>query len=93
MDSTDEVIWSSSDEKIAKVDKTGNIEAISAGEAVITAKAGEKTETCNVTVNITIKSIYLNKSSIELYSIGDRYQLNASYYPSDADRAIIWKSD
>ena len=93
MDSTDEVIWSSSDEKIAKVDKTGNIEAISAGEAVITAKAGEKTATCKVTVNIPIKSIYLNKTSIELNSIGDSYQLNASYYPSDADGAIIWKSD
>lgn len=93
MDSTDEVIWSSSDEKIAKVDKTGNIEAISAGEAVITAKAGEKTATCKVTVNIPIKSIYLNKTSIELNAIGDSYQLNASYYPSDADGAIIWKSD
>ena len=93
MDSTDEVIWSSLDEKIAKVDKTGNIEAISAGEAVITAKAGEKTATCKVTVNIPITSIYLSKTSIELNSIGDSYQLNASYYPSDADGAIIWKSD
>lgn len=93
MDSTDEVIWSSSDEKIAKVDKTGNVEAISAGEAVITVKAGEKTATCKVTVNIPITSIYLNKRSIELNSIGDSYQLNASYYPSDADGAIIWKSD
>lgn len=93
MDSTDEVIWSSSDEKIAKVDKTGNVEAISAGEAVITVKAGEKTATCKVTVNIPITSIYLNKTSIELNSIGDSYQLNASYYPSDADGAIIWKSD
>ena len=93
MDSTDEVIWSSSDEKIAKVDKTGNIEAISAGEAVITAKAGEKTATCKVTVNIPIKSIYLNKTSIELNAIGDSYQLNASYYPSDADGATTWKSD
>lgn len=93
MDSTDEVIWSSSDEKIAKVDKTGNVEAISAGEAVITAKSGEKTAICKVTVNIPITSIYLNKTSIELNSIGDSYQLNASYYPSDADGAITWKSD
>ena len=93
MDSTDEVIWSSSDERIAKVDKTGNVEAISAGEAVITAKSGEKTAICKVTVNIPITSIYLNKTSIELNSIGDSYQLNASYYPPDADGAITWKSD
>ena len=93
MDSTDEVIWSSSDERIAKVDKTGNVETISAGEAVITAKSGEKTAICKVTVNIPITSIYLNKTSIELNSIGDSYQLNASYYPPDADGAITWKSD
>ena len=93
MDSTDEVIWSSSDEKIAKVDKTGNIEAISAGEAVITAKAGEKTAACKVTVTIPLKSIYLNKTSIELNAIGDSYQLNAGYYPSDADGSTTWKSD
>ena len=60
---------------------------------MITAKSGEKTVTCKVTVNIPITSIYLNKTSIELNSIGDSYQLNASYYPSDADGAITWKSD
>lgn len=93
MDSTDEVTWSSSDEKVAKVDQTGKIQAIAAGEAVITAKAGDKTATCKVTVNIPITSIYLNKTSIELNSIGDSYQLQANYSPSDAEGTIIWKSD
>ncbi len=93
MDSTDEVTWSSSDEKVAKVDQTGKIQAIAAGEAVITAKAGEKTATCKVTVNIPMTSIYLNKTSIELNSIGDSYQLQANYSPSDAEGTIIWKSD
>lgn len=93
MDSTDEVTWSSSDEKVAEVDQTGKIQAIAAGTAVITAKAGEKTATCKVTVNIPMTSIYLNKTSIELNSIGDSYQLSASYSPSDAEGTIIWKSE
>ena len=93
MDSTDEVTWSSSDEKVAKVDQTGKIQAIAAGEAVIVAKAGEKTAMCKVTVNIPITSIYLNKTSIELNSIGDSYQLRANYSPSDAEGTIIWKSE
>ena len=93
MDSTDEVTWSSSDEKVAKVDQTGKIQAIAAGEAVIVAKAGEKTAMCKVTVNIPITSIYLNKTSIELNSIGDGYQLQANYSPSDAEGTIIWKSE
>ncbi len=38
--------------------------------------SGEKTATCKVTVNIPLKSIYLNKTSIELNAIGDSYQLN-----------------
>ena len=93
MDSTDEVTWSSSDEKVAEVDQMGKIQAIAAGTAVITAKAGEKTATCKVTVNIPMTSIYLNKTSIELNSIGDSYQLSASYSPSDAEGTIIWKSE
>ena len=93
MDSTDEVTWSSSDENVAKVDQTGKIQAIAVGEAVITAKAGEKTATCKVTVNVPMTSIRLNKTSIELNSIGDSYQLQANYSPSDAEGTIIWKSD
>ncbi len=93
MDSTDEVTWSSSDEKVAKVDQTGKIQAIAVGEAVITAKAGEKTATCKMTVNVPMTSIRLNKTSIELNSIGDSYQLQANYSPSDAEGTIIWKSD
>lgn len=93
MDSTDEITWSSSDENVAKVDQTGRIQAIAVGEAVITAKAGEKTATCKVTVNVPMTSIRLNKTSIELNSIGDSYQLQANYSPSDAEGTIIWKSD
>ena len=43
------VVWSSSDEKIAKVEN-GKVTAVAEGEAVITVKAGDKTATCKVTV-------------------------------------------
>ena len=49
-DATDKtVVWSSSDEKIAKVEN-GKVTAVAEGEAVITVKAGDKTATCKVTV-------------------------------------------
>ncbi len=59
---TDEVTWSSSDEKVAKVDKNGKVTAVAAGSVTITAKAGEKSATCTVTVakggqEITAKNI------------------------------------
>lgn len=43
------VVWSSSDEKVAKVED-GKVTAVAEGKAVITVKAGDKTATCTVTV-------------------------------------------
>lgn len=45
-----EVKWSSSDDKVATVDKDGNITAKGEGTATITAEAGGKKDSCKVTV-------------------------------------------
>ena len=50
-DTTDTVVWSSSDTKVATVDANGNVTAVGVGTATITAKAGDKTATCTVTVS------------------------------------------
>lgn len=42
--------WASSDEAIVSVDQNGNIQALAVGEANITAKSGELTAVCQVTV-------------------------------------------
>ena len=44
------VTWSSSNKKVATVDKSGKVTAVAEGTAKITAKAGDKTATCTVTV-------------------------------------------
>lgn len=50
-DSTDTVVWSTNKPEVATVDSaTGKVTAVSAGEAIITAKAGTKTAACTVTV-------------------------------------------
>ena len=43
------VTWTSSDEKVATVDENGKVTAIAAGEATITANAGEKSATYKLT--------------------------------------------
>ena len=49
-DATDKTVtWSSTDDKVATV-KDGKVTAVAAGEAVISAKAGEKEATCKVIV-------------------------------------------
>lgn len=49
-DTTDTVVWTSSKESVATVDNTGKVTAVAPGTATITAKAGDKTATCTVTV-------------------------------------------
>ena len=45
------VTWSTSDEQVAFVDEDGYLEAVGAGECVITAKAGWKSDEVTVTVS------------------------------------------
>lgn len=49
-DSLDAVTWSSSNKTVATVDANGKVTAIGAGKATITAKAGNQTARCEVTV-------------------------------------------
>ena len=57
-DSTDTVVWSSNKPEVATVDPTtGKVTAVSAGEAIITAKAGTKSATCTVTVTCAHSSL------------------------------------
>ena len=53
---TDKTItWSSDKEAVATVDETGKVHAVSGGTAIITAKAGDMTATCTVTVPYIVK--------------------------------------
>ena len=59
------VTWTSSDEKVATVDENGKVTAIVAGEATITANAGEKSTTYKLTVQAkkVVQNTTSNKSS------------------------------
>lgn len=59
------VTWTSSDEKVATVDENGKVTAIAAGEATITANAGEKSTTYKLTVQAKkfVQNTTSNKSS------------------------------
>ena len=59
------VTWTSSDEKVTTVDENGKVTAIAAGEATITANAGEKSTTYKLTVQAkkVVQNTTSNKSS------------------------------
>ena len=91
------VNWASTSPSIAKVSNSGQIEAISAGSAIIsiTTEDGEKKASCNVTVKekyIPVTSVSINKTNVTL-TVEEQETLAATVFPSDAtDKAIIWSS-
>ena len=92
-DATDKTVsWSSSDSKVAAVSNDGTVTAVSGGSAIITARAGDKTASCSVTVTVPVTGITLNKTSLELIE-GSTELLTATVSPSDAtDKSVTWTS-
>ena len=85
------VTWTSSDETVATV-KDGIVTAVKEGTATITAKAGDKTATCTVTVTIGVDNITLNKTTATLTE-GGTVTLTATVTPDDAtDKSVTWTS-
>ena len=94
-DATDKTVtWSTSDASVATV-TDGKVKALKAGTATITAKAGDKTSTCAVTVQakvIPVTSMWLDKSELELTE-GDEAVLTATVMPENAtDKTVTWTS-
>ena len=81
-DATDpSVTWSSSDKSVATV-VNGMVKGIAAGTATITAKAGEKTATCEITVSDAIPST----DFAEPYFLkGTKAVLNGNIYLNETD--------
>jgi uncharacterized protein YjdB len=88
------VTWSSSNTSVAKVEG-GKVTAVAQGTATITAKAGDKSATCKVTVeknSVPVSSITLNKTSLTLAE-GESQTLTATVNPDNAtDKTITWTS-
>lgn len=94
-DATDKgVTWSSSDPEVATVED-GAVTAVKEGTATLTAKAGEKSATCVVTVKkkvIAVESVELDKTELTLTE-GESITLVATVYPENAtDKTITWNS-
>lgn len=70
------VTWSTKDAAIAKVDNTGKVTAVAAGNTTITAVSGEQTVSCEVVVEAP-DSIALDKTELTM-NIGDIYTLVAN---------------
>ena len=86
------VQWTTSNASVATVDQNGTVNAISSGNATITASAGDKSATCAVSVIIPVTSITLNKTSLTLEK-GSYEVLTATVSPQNAtNKEVKWTS-
>ena len=81
-----EAIYTSSDESVLKVYSNGMLEALKPGTAIISATSlydSSLTAKKEFTVNqVSLKSISVPETDVSIF-IGDEYQLNVTYDPSE----------
>lgn len=97
-DTTDTVVWTSSNESVATVSADGIVTGVKAGTAVITATAGNVKAECTVTVSkpapaVTKVTKVTVTASARNIAAGKKIQLKAAVAPSKAtNKAVTWKS-
>ena len=90
-----DVTWSSSDESVATVDDAGVVHAVGTGTAVITAKAGSKKATCDVSVVVNLETpltfeAAADGATVKFNKSGNIVAPNVEY---SLDGGITWKDD
>lgn len=90
-DSKTTLEWSSSDGGVATVDEKGNVTAVAAGEATITAtvKDTELSAACTVTVKVTANELTVPDVLEIKLNDTDSGELKAVYAPEDATNVSI----
>ncbi len=83
------VTWSVSKGTAVTVDQTGKVTAVAAGDATITAKAGEKTATCTVTVSKKAGSISFKESTVNVDNTASPF---TNTLTNTGDGAVTYKS-
>lgn len=94
-DATDKTVTWTSNSAAATV-SNGTVRAVSAGNATITAKAGSKTATCQITIaeaTIPVQSVTFAETSGNL-KVGETLTLTPVITPSNAtDKTVTWASN
>lgn len=85
------IVFSSSDESVATVAEDGTLQAVGAGSAVVTAKAGQQTATCQVTVEEPAPDTPVTKELVLQSEYGMRGQF--SFNIGETTRVVVIGTD
>ena len=73
--------WSSSDDSVASVSSNGTVTALGYGKATISATDGNKTESCEITVNLVPTSVNIQNI---VMTVGERYVIAPEFTPANS---------
>ena len=86
------ITWSSSNEAVATVSPAGEVSAVSAGTATITATVGGISATCQLTVNVPLKSISFVDGVGMIVDDMEVHKVSVVLNPEDATASdLSWK--
>ncbi len=87
------VTWTSSNPSVVTVDKNGNIKAVGIGSAKVTATAGGKSASVEVTVKpIEVSKVTVSPTSLNM-TVGESKKAEATVEPANAtDKTLTWES-
>ena len=88
------VTWSSSDDRIAKVDQAGKVTSLAGGTVTITATASETGMTANMTLTVlsVAKSVKIQADKTQV-AVGSSITLTVSDEPKETTAGFTWSVD
>ena len=90
------VVWSSGDESVVKVDRTGLVTAVGDGEAAIVATSGDVADAAQLTVDRIAAAVDVSPTADTLTALGDTLRLAAEAFDANghavADAEFTWSS-
>ena len=90
-----DMIWEVDDPQVVSVSQTGEIKALSSGNATITVSSsdGQIKAECTVVVKTHASSVKIEPSEIEISELGETAQLYAYVLPEETyDKTVKWTS-
>ena len=88
--STDKVMWATSDESVLTVDASGKVTAVANGKATVTAAAGDKSDSVEIAVTTPATSVTIAGAPEKPLNVGATAQLTATVEPEGSTDKAEW---